>query len=214
MTLIVHTLGAYASYSYDEHEWRREDYDINKFVKSLKGENFTGYANMRDVNGINRRIIDSDPSAALAYFAAWGAQLINDMAAGGIVLVPVPSSQCVSHEAVSTPYTMANALQAIVGNHVRVERWLCFAQSMTPSHAGGTRDSNTLASAMRVAPASRGESHVILVDDVMTTGGHLKACASVLRDRGVCVDAAIVAARTVWAPHETPLQIAVEDLDG
>ncbi len=213
MTLIVHALGAYASYSYDDHEWRREDYDINKLVKSLKGENFNGYANMRDANGIMRRIIESDPSAALAYFAAWGAQIISDMTARDIVLVPVPSSQCVSHAAVSTPYAMANALQAIVGNRVRVERWLCFAQPMTPSHAGGTRDSNILASAMRAAPTCRGDSRVILVDDVMTTGGHLKACASVLRARGVSVDAAIVAARTVWAPHETPLQIAVDDLD-
>ncbi len=47
---------------------------------------------------------------------------------------------------------------------------------------------------------------VVLVDDVMTTGATLDACARVLSDAGVRTVRALTVARAVVTPHERPLR--------
>lgn len=132
---------------------------------------------------------------------------------GRIVLVPVPSSSCTSYRLGGAPFDMANAAQARMGRLVKVERWLRFAEKMTPSHDGGTRSVSVLMDGMRVAQADRTGAHVVLVDDVKTTGAHCKACAKKLRAHGTSVEIAIVAASTVWDRHPSPFKLEPEDIE-
>ncbi|WP_140636170.1 hypothetical protein [Methylibium rhizosphaerae] len=212
MALIVHSMGAYASYPNDRIEWRRADYDLNKLVKSLKGDPVKGYAQLRDAERVLRRITDSDRQPALAYFSAWAAKRLRSLNLGRVVLVPVPSSDCTSYRHVGPPYEMAAAIQSRMGRSAKVERWLRFAEEMTPSHKGGTRSVETLVQALKVAASHVKRSRVVLVDDVKTTGAHLKASAKRLRELDILVETAIVGATTVWDRHPTPFDIEPEDL--
>lgn len=213
MALVVHAMGAYASYSSSEIEWRRDDYDINKLVKSLKGEQVKGYAKLRGADRVLRHITNGDRDPALQYFAAWAERLLGSLDLGRIVLVPIPSSSCTSYRHGGAPFDMANAIQARMGRQVKVERWLRFVEEMTPSHDGGTRSVDVLMDAMRVARAEMSGAQVVLVDDVKTTGAHCKASARKLRAFGANVEMAVVAASTVWARHPHPFNVASEDIE-
>lgn len=213
MALIVHALGAYASYPSDRIPWRSADYEMNKLVKSLKGETVKGYAQLRDVDRNLVRITDADPGPALQYFSAWAAKRLKSLGIARFVLVPVPSSSCASYRDVGAPYRMACAIQERMGRGVKVERWLRFVEKMTPSHDGGTRNVGVLADTMRVSAATVKGSQIVLVDDVKTTGAHCKAAAQRLRSHGMIVEKVIVAATTVWQQHPTPFDLSPEDIE-
>ena len=111
------------------------------------------------------------------------------------------------------PFEMACAIQERMGKRVSVERWLRFAERMTPSHDGGTRSVAVLTQAMKVSAASVKGSRVVLIDDVKTTGAHCKASALRLRAHDIEVETAIVAATTVWAQVADPFRMEPEDID-
>lgn len=54
---------------------------------------------------------------------------------------------------------------------------------------------------------------VVLVDDVMTSGAHFRACAEFLRERGASVSIAVCAGRTVQEPIDHPLNLPPEDIE-
>lgn len=211
MSLIVHAMAAYASYPIADTPWRQVDYNINKLVKSLKGEPFNGYANMQDIDG-HWRQITTQSDIPYYLFARWASQRLRDLNLGQIILVPVPSSSCITYDAVTTPVKMARSIQQMLGTTASVGQWLRFCEVMTRSHEGGTRNQAVMENQLRISNAVT-PSRVVLVDDVKTTGSHLKACANRLREAGATIDIAIVAASTVWIQHQSPLNISPEELE-
>lgn len=212
MTLTVHAMGAYASYSREDIDWRQTDYNIHKLVKSLKGEHFRGYADMRDIDRSWKQITGENNAAAYTLFANWAQQRLMSLNLGSFILVPVPSSSCITYDAVTTPSRMAHSIQRRLGATSSVGHWLKFREVMQQSHAGGTRDPVLIGQKLWVSPHATA-AHIILIDDVKTTGGHLKACANKFREIGATVEHAIVAASTVWEQHPTPLDVAPEDIE-
>jgi len=81
------------------------------------------------------------------------------------------------------------------------------------SHEGGSRDQDTIQKALRVKAGIRAGTTVVLVDDVKTTGSHLRACANALRDHGCTVEHVIVAASTVWQPARDPFKLPAEEIE-
>lgn len=211
MTLIVHAMGAYASYAHDEIKWRQDDYNVNKFVKALKGQQVNGFADLRDIDGSTKRINQESAGLAFELFGRWAAARLRQLDLCEATLVPVPSSSCTAFTDVTTPVKMARAVRRQLPESA-VGRWLRFAEPMTQSHAGGTRNIDVLKDKLRRSPATL-ETRIVLVDDVKTTGAHLRACASVLRDAGATVETVIVAATTVWKQYPTPLRLDPEDLE-
>jgi hypothetical protein len=212
MTLVVHAYGAYASYANADIPWRQDDYNVNKLVKALKGKEFKGHADIRGADGQSRRITHQNPQAALHLFSTWAATRLRDLQSRRVVLVPVPSSLCTAFGQPTTPMRMATSIQALIGRPCRVGPWLRFKQVMTKSSEGGTRNTLTLRHAL-VASDDVVDCEVVLVDDVKTTGAHLKACAKVLRENGASVSIALVAATTVWAPAPRPWVLDPEDIE-
>lgn len=214
MPLIVHALGAYASYSYEDTEWRNIDYDINKFVKALKQKEFKGGGGLTDVYGSRLLFSQAKPSNALTIFACWGARRLRQLNLGEVTLVPVPSSKCVEFGMDSAPMRMTMALGSIARKDgATVEPWLRFREAMlSASSDGGTRNTAVIQANLVGSPAIANR-RVVLIDDVKTTGNHLRACAAVLRNAGADVSTVLVAARTTWDQHPHPLRLDPEDLE-
>jgi hypothetical protein len=212
MTLVVHAWGAYASYV--DRPWRQEDYSVNKVVKVLKGKPINGHANVRDADGQWRLIQNGSRPNALAIFTAWARSKVPNPIALPFVLVPVPCSECVTFDAPSTPVAMADVLAARIGAGSSVGRWLRFEHPMPKSHEGGSRRQSVLEAALVFDGRSvTAGTTVVLVDDVKTTGSHLRACARVLRGAGCNVHTVLTAAATVWEPVANPFDVPPVDLE-
>jgi hypothetical protein len=214
MTLIVHALSAYASYKRDEIDWRDIDYDINKFIKALKRKEFKGGGGLTDAHGTRLLFSQANPDNALTIFGCWGARRLRQLNLGDVTLVPVPSSKSVEFGTECAPLRMARALHAICSkDNVSIEPWLRFREVLpSASSDGGTRNTALLQAALVGSPAIANR-RVVLIDDVKTTGNHLRACAAVLRNAGAEVHAALVAASTTWTQHPRPLRLDPEDLE-
>lgn len=212
MPLIVHSMGAYASYSFEETDWRQSDHNVHKLVKSLKGEPFKGYADIRGADNRIRRVVPGSSKPAYTLFGLWAAARLTKLQIEEFVLVPVPSSTCTSYSARTTPSNMADSIERAFEAGTAVRNWLRFDEKMPPSHKGGTRSQIFLERSLRVSAKFR-PRRIVLVDDVKTTGSHLRACANVLRENGADVPFAIVAASTVWSRHPSPFRVDPEDIE-
>ncbi len=214
MALMVHSMVAYPVYPSQETAWRQADYNANKLIKSIKGDAINGYADIRDVDGTWIRVNSQSSEPAYRLFRNWAARRLAQLNLGPAVLVPVPSSACTAFDRVTTPVRMARAIeQASPAGQAAVGQWLRFNEPMQSSRSGGTRRRAALRENLRLSEAFAPAS-VVLVDDVKTTGAHLKACADVLRDAGAIVETVIVAGTTVWNQHQTPFSLEPEDLEG
>lgn len=216
MTLVVHAFGAYARYSRNDIPWRDEDYQILKLVKSLKGKEVKGTATITDVHGTRRQISNGSSVNARLIFGYWALKRLRELDLGPVRLVPVPSSKCVEFGNAGAALEMARWTHQIGRQTMPdlvVSSWLRFAQPMlSASSEGGTRNQAEIQAALRVSPDVQ-PCQAVLVDDVKTTGAHLRACAERLRQSGVSVSHVLVAASTSWTQHPTPLNVASEDIE-
>jgi predicted amidophosphoribosyltransferase len=118
-----------------------------------------------------------------------------------ITLIPVPNSACVVG-ASATPHTLA--LARSIADHAEntsVLDCLRWKQPMRPSHFAGTRDVQTLCRNMVFKSKTPPCETVVLVDDVVTTGAHLRASAYTLTEAGLRCNEAICVARAQMSPY-------------
>jgi predicted amidophosphoribosyltransferase len=85
-------------------------------------------------------------------------------------------------------------------------------KQLPKSAEGGPRDFDTLFANLRIK-TDLPKGNLILVDDVATSGGHLKACAAGLRHFGGDVEHALCAAQTVNARPASIFSIPSHDLE-
>jgi hypothetical protein len=211
MSIWVHARGAYRADV--GSKWRQEDYLVRNFVKSLKGEKFNGYSDF-DLNGKTFRITHKNPGPAYDAWSDWAVSRVRDeLKLGPVTLVPVPSSAQTEFQQDTCPVRMAERVARDAPDLCSVGYYLRHAAARQSAHGqGGSRHPDEIERALRCAPVDT-RRPVVLIDDVVTTGGHLKACARVLREQGVEVEYAIVAARTVWQAVPAPLTVEAEDIE-
>ena len=181
-------------------------------MKSLKGEPFNGYSDFK-FSGKVYQINAQDSSAAYYLWSNWARRILNDLNLGKIALVPVPSSSQIKFGQDTCPARMANSVAALIPRDAVVGNFLRHTATQPKAHSqGGSRDPDQIAATLdcRVMDASL---PVVLIDDVMSTGGHLKACARVLRQHGLTVEHVLLAGRTVWSVVPNPYVVAPEDIE-
>ena len=194
--------------------WRNEDHNASKFVKAVKGDELNGYAYV-PVAGEQRRLSNSNRDEVYGWWAVWAADQIQSCCSeGGILLVPVPGHADTVGKAATTgaPARLAEALAAALRERAGVYDVLRWDQVMVPARKRkGPRDAEVLLSHLRLDGEVPGRP-VVLVDDVCTTRGHLRACATALAERGVEVVLAMCAGRTTWEQTADPFEVEPENL--
>jgi hypothetical protein len=169
------------------------------FVNAVKGTPLAGYAQLRLSSGDTVTISRSSAAAAPEWFAQLAVNALpwRDCAPCG--LVAMPDAAC-DLSAAGPPRTLvlAEALASQIGPDAVAVDLLRWVRSMAKAHAAdGTRDPQVLYGRLRLKdrmwPVAR--QRLVLVDDVVASGGHLRAAAAFLSDCGAVVTHAICAAR-------------------
>ena len=210
MTLMVHVHGGYPSYAGSGEAWNDADYEAMKLVKALKGLPFKGYASLLTPTGALVTVRENDTVGAFRIFGEWAAAKLAELGVADGVLMAVPSSSCIGmgtdakgQKLVEAIRQRSTAFQPIDG--------LWWKEEFNKSAKGGTRNSAALEAnlVVREGPTSK----VVLVDDVVSSGGHLLACARALRAKGHTVEHALCAAQTVNTHPGNIWKIESRDLE-
>lgn len=196
--------------------YRPGDYDATKFIKAIKNEEFSGWGTVT-INDARWRFDMSNAHEAGQRFAMWAASKIRRVRSSsstGFLIVPIPSSAVVlGAREIGRTAAIAAHVGAIgwpIMQSVDLLRW---RMPMVKSHAGGTRSPAVLYSNLVLTnPFMVANRECILLDDVVASGAHIKACAAVLEKNGARVNLAIAAGRVVHEPPEDPFKPPVEDI--
>jgi hypothetical protein len=194
--------------------WRPHDYDARDFVHAIKDFDIARFAFVRRGDTWHQF---ENPSRheVLEWFAEMVADHFERSPLGGpFVLVPVPGSKAdLGFEGTPRTAVIATVLAGQLASARGVRDVLRWASPVPPARLpGGVRDAAWLYEKLRLTGPMRGE-RVVLVDDVLTTGGHLRACAARLRSRGAEVLLGICAGRADTAQVADPFALRFEELD-
>lgn len=210
MTLDVHGVCYYRAQSDDwTDKWKDQDYAARNLVQAIKGGAFKGYTDVT-INGTGYRIRNDVEGRRAAYnFASIGiANKMRQLGCTDVAIIPVPSS---SHTAPCDMFTgkrLAESVKSrVAASEVRAE--LYFQNAMPKSAQGGGRNQNEILANLRVNDLN-GITNAILLDDVYTSGAHIKAATRFLRNLGVEVEHAFVVGRTAWERPDDMFKVESE----
>lgn len=190
------------------------DYDATHLVKAVKGLNLTtGAYTVIRIGGRWVTIREGNKDEAIEWFAEWAASLVDSLGAHDKVLVPVPASNYTGRGSKDfRTATIATAISEKCNTAVGVCLSLYWKHVQVKSRKGGTRDASVLYRNMGLSNYLP-PGDVILIDDVYSTGGHLRAATWSLADSGREVLAGVCCGRTSWQQLADPFKVEKEMLD-
>ncbi len=191
----LHYAVTYLSSRGTDIKWRNEDYTTMNMVKAIKGEPLKGYFEI-SLNGQTKRIDNANSSDFRKICHQPLVRIIEASFIGPHVLVPIPSSKTTSVDQEFTAKAIANQIAASKSNAFTCSPILFFKNEVQSSRAGGGRNPYSIEDNMALSASV--DSKIILIDDVFTTGAHLKAACWKLHASGMNVVGAVCFARTVF----------------
>jgi hypothetical protein len=196
--MIVHYMATYYSqWAHDNLAPRSQDQWYSfKFCRAVKNRRINGSLVFPWQNG-PETINEQSVGRARAIFGLFIEHAIRHCGLANPVLVPVPSKDGLIGAAQFRSLAMAQeAVAAVPNQHLPIASSLRFNQVLQPAHAGGPRGREALRPYLNLTTAIPA-GPVILIDDIVTTGGSLLASHDVLSAAGHPPVAAIVCGHTV-----------------
>ncbi|MBC4018805.1 hypothetical protein H7965_26470 [Siccirubricoccus deserti] len=203
-------------YDASKPKWRNSDHCATKVIKAIKGLPFNGSAEMK-IFGQPYVLTATNAHEMIPVWAKWAVSKISDLPKP-IRLVPVPNSGAIvsepaeSFRTLEMAYAVAAAATAAgiqASAHARL-RWA--EQMVKASKGGGPRNPHTLLDKLRFCDPPLPEGTVVLIDDVITLGGHMMACVEALAGEGRRPARGVVAGRTVHDALDHPFAVPVLNL--
>jgi hypothetical protein len=192
---------------------RSSDFDATHLVKGVKGLALSEAAFSHVlIDGRTIRITNANKDRAIEWFAQWAAQKLEELPGSPKILVPIPGSATTID---SAPDFRTALIAEKIAARMRTARafpWLRFNAARPNSRQGGSRDPEVLYRAMRLR-RNIPEGEIILIDDVLTSGGHLKAASWKFADADREIRFAVCCGRTCEAQLENPFDVIPEDID-
>lgn len=210
----LHAVCYYRSKS-DEwtEKWRDIDFTARNLVKAVKRKDFKGFSLVKTVAGAVFRIENttSGQDIAVGYASQKLANLISAAGYQSVAVIPIPSSKHIKPGAEFTGSRLAQRIQqrnpAFVAHPV-----LYLAKELPPSSGGGGRDSALIESYLRTTEGINGIQKAVLLDDVYTTGDHVRAAVRFLSRYGIEIEDVFVIGRTCWEKPENMFKCPVEEI--
>ena len=190
-----------------------ETWTAKKFVDALKGKTINGYGWVPTPSGRRWKLQEATKDKAFDAFARLAAPHITYPNRKKLI-VPLPSSSATSASLVERGRThrMAEALARHL--NAEVEALLWWSTSMQKAHQGGPRYPDKLYPYLEVGETVHDRRPVILVDDVKTTGGHLRTAEAALwTEAEQELEVAVCAGRTVEEEEDEPFSLSLEELE-
>ncbi|MGB9069383.1 MAG: hypothetical protein WCC21_12520 [Candidatus Acidiferrales bacterium] len=176
------------------------------------------------VRGETKRLSNENSEDAANWFGVFVADhFTKRKVEGPFLVVPVPNSDCLASSTVK-PRTrkLAKAVCDQLRNGSTVVDCLrCKKDLGSASKDGGPREAEILYGNLVVLKdvikaalkdVEKG-TKVLLVDDVTTSGGHLRACAAKLESEGIAVDQIVCGGKTVYDQNNKAFHIYEYKLD-
>jgi hypothetical protein len=159
-------------------QWLDPHYAVKKFVDALKNRPIQKWAWIRvDDSGGKRKFMQENAHEAVAWFGEMAGRIINDEGLKKPVLIPFPNSKCTTKDRRSRTAALADVIVphcagAVVGDVLR------FVKEMpSANEEDGPRDPKDIYPHLRhIGVIPKGPC--VLIDDVLTSGGHLAAGAA------------------------------------
>ena len=208
-----------------EYPPEQNAFEAGAFIKAIKGKKVNGYAWLSMPGRKARlKLTDENKEQAFKVFGrmayAWLEESEN--VKPPLVIVPVPnSSSTVGSKGRPRTALLADALAAECGTeHAEVVDALRWKEDLGATHSGsGSRNVRKLHSILQSIETFEKGCRVVLVDDVKTTGAHLRAAEAMLRRKmEAVVPLALCAGRAVHledVPEDclVPAVDVLEDFD-
>ena len=194
------TVFSCCTYSTLRRQRTQEQWSALYFVKAIKGIPIRGFAYVPLPEG-GRAYLDPDTaSLAASWFGRMAAARLTWDRVGRVSLVPIPDASCaLSSTRGPKTHALADALvHALEPGKATVLDVLRWIRPMPTAHqSGGTRDPQELYGRLRLTlpRLPQDTDTVVLVDDVLASGGHLRAAHAFLNDCGANVIVAVCAGR-------------------
>jgi hypothetical protein len=190
----------------------KDDWTALNFVHAIKGTPLGGFAVLQMSNGETVRIDQHSADEAPLWFARLAVAALPWRSVLPCGLVPIPDAAC-SPGADRRPRThrLAEALASALGPEAAAVDLFRWRRPMLPAHAvEDSRDPQVLYGRLRPHDRWRPirNQRLVLVDDVIVSGAHLRAAAAFLRDCGATLLCAICAARACYAAPANGLFLA------
>ena len=194
-------------------EMRSSDYASLMVVKAVKGRPPGGRTTTLNFGETAYTFGPTKPGPAVDLWTAWAAARLKGIVRRGpVALVPVPNRNTVHGTSPDFPTAqLAQRVADAVGPRVNVSTELWWDQEMEPASEGGPRYAHQLYPHL-VLEESPAAGRRVLLDDVLTSGGHLKASAAKLREMGHDPQFAICCGRTAHEQLDNPFAVPVEEL--
>jgi hypothetical protein len=192
----------YYSGRYGGHDWRDDDYHPYKFVQALKNEELNLYARI-PVRGRLLKLSNANREDAAKWFGMFAADYLTQKGISGpFLFVPVPNSGSLTAATIPTTVKLGSAVcDALKDGSVVLDCLRCKKNLGSAHKAKGPREPEILYPNLYALPtALKGlpeKPKIIVIDDVATKGGHLKACVAKLLSMGLKANLCICAAKTV-----------------
>tara|TARA_R110002020_G_scaffold36894_31_gene111010 strand:- start:2557 stop:3219 length:663 start_codon:yes stop_codon:yes gene_type:complete len=194
MTLLVHYLCSYYSRSADREVAKRSEalWDAYNFCRAVKyGETKSFFTIPLKSGGVE--INENNVIRARRIFGNYVKSVLKDFGGGEFPTVtPVPSKDSAT---VSLYRSLKMLHQSLPDSIGRIDGILRFTVPRQRAAEGGARGYSAVYPYIEVV-GDKLPDRVVLVDDVVTTGGSLLAAKDRLNERGVEVPFAIVCGRT------------------
>jgi hypothetical protein len=199
------------SYLTGELKARTKDWPAIKMVKALKGDPINGYFDLA-VDGKARRFTKENIAEFLELVPQVMASAILERVSGQATLVPIPNSHVVRPDDPNfSTLKLASGIASTSPGRLKVVPALIFTEPQEKARKGGPRGASHLFGAYQLA--SDVEGPIILVDDVWTLGGHLKAACWKLESPKRSVVLACTVARTTHEYVENPIEVQEHSID-
>lgn len=188
----------------DRSQIPQEWWDAFKYTRAVKSARVNGFFHIP--NGFFRvRVNERNVKEARYNFGGWASSILQrDARDGGVIVVPVPSKDAVIGNTEATRHSdmIADAFANITDKPMVLDV-LRFSEKLTKASEGGPRSPEALQPKLRIV-GELPKKPIVLLDDVLTNGGHLRAARRLLTEAGHTVVYGLACGHTVHAVDSAP----------